>query len=391
MSSRPVDLLHIAYGGSGGHRAYVNGFNDSLAGLGIRTAVLGVTQSSDQQAPARSWLKTDYYSVFPSHPTAFLRRLGLRNLLRDLRPRIVLAHSHGLIPEVLAWTTGHGHSPHLVVREGHAGGLRSWKDNMRSRAALQFADALVFLEREQHVNYPVKYRRSNGRPLVAVIPNGVRSPDSSSTSAQPCSPGKLRLGMAARLVAGKRIDVLIRVIGELSGLGVPVQLFIAGDGPDRGDLELLAARHSDPGQFRFLGDLAPEEMTDFYRSLDMYVHITDGEGESNALLEAASHGLPIVLSDAGGFTGHPERELGVLRVPNTVEVIAAEIAGVYQDSGRLQRLGQLNAQFVASERSFERMTRSYLDLFAQVDPDGPWAKARARMSGSHAFPLMLIE
>lgn len=386
-----VDLLHIAYGGLGGHRTDVNGLNSELSLLGIRTAVIGVTQSADHQTPASTWLHTRYLPQYPSHPLGFFRRWPLKKVLAELRPRIVLAHSHGLVPEVMLWCRLHKTSSRLILRECHASRLRSRKDNLRSQVSLQLAEGVIFVDECQYADYPLAIRRTKGTPLVALIPNGI-APIRALISQRPVEPsGTLTAGMAARLVPGKRVDLLIRVAAELRRKGVPIRVIIAGDGPDRSKFEDLAAQLLDPADIEFWGEVSQDQMSEFYQSLSLYVHLTDGEGSSNALLEAASHGLPIVVSEYGGMRANGEQSAGALHVRNSVSDISAAVGSVLGNSDLLRELGNLNREFIKSQRSLEDMASAYVDLFAMVDPGGPWSDARRRFARYPESRLQLIE
>ena len=372
MNSRGVDLLHIAYGGFGGHREVVNRINESSAEFGIKTAVLGVTRCAEDQTDAASWIATRYVAVPSSHPSAAISRGFLRAVIADLKPRVILAHSHALIPEVLLWSRLQGASPALVVRETHASNLRTWKDNIRSRISLRYADALVFVSLAQVESYPFPAVERGSRPVRAVIPNGVPSVGPRARDRLQLDEARFTIGMACRIVPGKRIELLLRVSARLIELGLPLKLIVAGSGPYRERLEYLASQLLQPNEFLFLGELSRSEMFDFYNSLGLYVHLTDGEGESNAVLEAAGHGLPIVLSETGTKVRSEINQGEFIFVPNDVETIAAEILALSSDRPRLRRMGDRNLEFVARERSIESMIGAYYNLFSRVDPSGPW-------------------
>lgn len=377
--NREVDLLHIAYGGVGGHLADVNILNEGLVSLGIQTAVLGVTESKSRQVHERTWRDTLYVPVFPSHPKDLFPRWSMRRVIGNLRPRVILAHSHGLIPEIEFHLLTQGIPSRLVVRETHATQLRSRKDNLRSYVALRFAKGLIFLSERQYRDYPLRIPERLRKPVLAVIPNAVHSKVGYPHSESITAPTDVVLGMASRLVRGKRVDLIISAMAALRREGIRVCLRVAGDGPERSRFEHLAEMQLEEDQYEFLGNIAPEDMDSFYRSLAIYLQLTDGEGDSNAVLEAASHGLPVLLSEGAGLATNSGVEVGLVRVPNSIDAIAKELARLLGDSAELRRLGTLNANYVNTERSPHRAICQYLDLLAGVDPGGPWAAARARL------------
>ena len=379
MSESQVDLLHLAYGGFGGHQSVVNTLNSALTPLGIKTAVLGVTRSPDEQTNEGSWQSTRYFPIPSSHPVGGLSgRKFLKSLLSELNPRMILAHTHGLVSEVMAKSRHSGRAPFLVVREAHAIDLRSWKDNARSLLALQHASGVVFLSSEYRENFPLPLLSIKGRPVVAIIPNSVEQPMRHAANVSPTE-GPTRIGMATRLVPGKRVKLLIDVAADLVRRGVEIELLIAGDGQERELLEDHASSQLLPESVHFLGSVAPEKMPDFYSSLSIYVHLSDGEGESNALLEAAAHGLPIVVSQSEGIPDFMSQSGGVSLVANQVERISEELFNLINLGGELALRGQTNAQLTLSERSVGATVNGYLEMFSVIDPQGPWSTARKNL------------
>lgn len=118
--------------------------------------------------------------------------------------------------------------------------------------------------------------------------------------------GAFVIGCAAALKRGhKRIDALIRNVarlasspGALPGGRERVCLFLAGasTGETR-DLELLARRELGR-HCLILKDLQFEQMPDFYRSLDLYVHAAAEEFFGICFLEAMACGVPVLAHDS---------------------------------------------------------------------------------------------
>jgi len=350
--------------------------------LGLNTAVIGVTKSPSEQASYDSWQHTQYFPVTSSHPLrGRSQRKSLSHILEELNPRIILAHTHGLVTEVVIKSRHAERKPALIVREAHASALRSWKDNVRSLLALQHASALVFLSQDQLETFPLPLLSLKGRPEVFIIPNAAGQSKRKLTK-DLASQGTLRIGMATRLVPGKRVRLLIDVVAFLHKKGIEVELLIAGDGQDREVLVEYAAGQLAENSVRFLGSVSQEKMTDFYSSLAVYVHLSDGEGESNAVLEAAAHGLTIVMSQYEGIPDFMAQSMGVFLVPNEVKRIGEVISILNGRRAELRTLGQINAKLVTAERSVGAMLNGYLEMFSIIDPEGPWSMARHEAGNS---------
>jgi len=108
--------------------------------------------------------------------------------------------------------------------------------------------------------------------------------------------GTFVIGTVGRLVPEKGVDRLVRIFRLLFPKGdEQVRLVIAGDGPDRADLERLAVQ--DP-RIVFAGVQA--NVAPYYRALDTYVSAARFEPFGLSILEAMSAGCPLVLTRSEG-------------------------------------------------------------------------------------------
>ncbi|HIF9133591.1 TPA: glycosyltransferase [Photobacterium damselae] len=96
----------------------------------------------------------------------------------------------------------------------------------------------------------------------------------------------LNILSVGRLAHPKRFDLLIDAVNEING----VTLTVVGDGPDR-------SKYQASKNIKFLGEI--KSFSNFY-DYDLFSLISDSEGLPMSALEAASAGLPLLLSDVGG-------------------------------------------------------------------------------------------
>jgi glycosyltransferase involved in cell wall biosynthesis len=108
-----------------------------------------------------------------------------------------------------------------------------------------------------------------------------------------------------RLVPRTGVDVLLDAWSAVGGDAV---LVIAGDGPERSDLEQRARERGLRGA-RFLGPVPDADLPALYRAADVCVVPSVAlEGFGLVVLEALASGTPVVVSDAGGL---PEAVAGI--------------------------------------------------------------------------------
>lgn len=120
-----------------------------------------------------------------------------------------------------------------------------------------------------------------------------------SARSQPQTP--LRVGYAGRLEARKGLGVLLDAVSQLS----ECKLDIAGDGPQRAELETIAKKHGIAGRVTFLGHLG-NRLPEFYRGLDVLVVPslpTAGwlEQFGRVVVEAFASGVPVIASRSGAL------------------------------------------------------------------------------------------
>ena len=373
----PVDLLHVAYGGLGGHLTVVNRLNAALNDRGHSTAVLGVTASPDEQLSPDHWMRTQYVPIV----RARLRRnrggvSELKDLMGELRPRVVIAHSHGLMPTFWLASQQAKVRPAAVLVEHHSLALRTWRDNLKSFLALSTASGIVFLSDEYRVGYPLAkaLRLFNIRQWV--IPNAVSLP--AAPNARCGNEVAFTIGMSSRLVESKRLDIILESCVLLKSQGIDVILRVAGTGPMQDTWESRAAALGIADRVEFMGFLDEQQLQDFYSSLDAYVHITDGEGQSLSILEAAANSLPIVASRVTGVANQLESGRTGLLVANDPVALATTLTNLWLDQPLRQRLGAQARAWASQNHGLESSVNGYLAIFAELDPDGPWIEARSR-------------
>ena len=132
------------------------------------------------------------------------------------------------------------------------------------------------------------------------VPKGCVQPMPVETAGYGWSEGGGGIVVVARLSTQKRVGLAIRAVASLHALGVPVALTIAGDGPERAALESLAAEQGIGGHVRFLGAVAPAEVSALLQTADLMLFTAQGEGFGLSAAEALMSGVPVVACWDGG-------------------------------------------------------------------------------------------
>lgn len=120
------------------------------------------------------------------------------------------------------------------------------------------------------------------------------------------------------------------------------------------------------GQVTVTGRFAHAAVFDHLRSLHVYVQSSAFEGLPNAVLEAASLGVPLVTTAVGGMAEILEDGVSALLAPHGDPAqLGAAITRVLADDALAQRLSQ-GAQAVAATLSEEAERAQWLALYAEL-------------------------
>ena len=196
---------------------------------------------------------------------------------------------------------------------------------------------------------------------------GAPSGPSSPPTVRDASGPRPTLGAISRLHRAKGLVHLLRALRLLrDALPEAPLLVLAGDGPERANLEQEADRLGLRESVRFLG--VRRDIPDLLRSLDVLVIPSLWEGIPATLLEAMAAGVPTVASNVGGI---PEvvthGRTGLLVPPGDPAALSEAVLRLMQDDGLARRIASDARALVHDRFSFqvnvvEARVRWYNDL-----------------------------
>lgn len=134
-----------------------------------------------------------------------------------------------------------------------------------------------------------------------VIPNGVDFEKFSLGDEKNAPRDGKTIITISRLVHKNGVDILIRAIAEVKKEIPDIRCRIAGDGPDRKKLEMLASFLGLTDIVTFLGTVPHASLAEQLRAADVFVRPARSEGMGNVFVEAAATGVPIIGTRVGGI------------------------------------------------------------------------------------------
>src|SRR5438874_92309 len=154
--------------------------------------------------------------------------------------------------------------------------------------------------------------------------------------------GAVHLLYVGRISKEKDLDVLAQAYRQLRNEGLPVQLYLVGDGP-----YLLALNKALPEAI-FTGYLRGKELAAAYASADVFVFPSTTDTFGNVVIEAQASGVPVIVSDTGGPKELVEANVnGVVTKSHDVEDLAPAIRDLVNDKRKRAQLSRQAPQAVA--------------------------------------------
>ncbi len=209
---------------------------------------------------------------------------------------------------------------------------------------------------------------------IAVVPSGIdveffgsgRRDEGLRDSLRADRGGSVAL-FVGRLAKEKSVDVLLRALARARRSSAT--LVIAGEGPAREELELLARELNVSGRVRFLGEVSRERLPDLYASSDAFVFSSTSETQGLVLAEALAAGLHVTAAKA------PQNRdvlgsAGTL-VPAAAEAFCTFFESLQPSDGTEAATSRAAAARFAIGTQIDRMLDLYRSLTSQVRFSAP--------------------
>jgi glycosyltransferase involved in cell wall biosynthesis len=213
----------------------------------------------------------------------------------------------------------------------------------------------------------VRYAVAGGWPKERVfhIPNFPRLEKGAAVDrASLGTPQSAKLALAlGRLHPNKAFDVLVKAAALVPGLFV----WIAGEGPERGNLEKLARDLGVTERVKFLG--WREDRAGLFKAADVCVYPSREEPFGNVVVEAWGYGVPLVTTASRGPAWLVrDGEDAILTPVDDEAALADGIRAVIASPELGERLARNGRNRIEKEFSERAIIRRYIDLFEAVRP-----------------------
>lgn len=307
------------------------------------------------------------------HANPLVRTGTLAARFRAWRPDVVQAgHFYVNLHAALAAATVGALSLGSVRSDGFRDVVRT---GLFGRASLRAPRGLIA---NSHVARANAARLGRRPERVLVVPNVIDIAEFDAEQgrgdrgARPAD--AFQVTVVARLIPPKRLERFLQALADARREVPAIRGRIAGEGPERGRLERLAADLGLlPHGLQLLGEHA--RVPALLAESDVLMLTSDQEGFPNVLLEAMAARLPVISTSAGDAARIVvDGETGFV-VGGEPPLLAARLVTLARDRELAGRMGAAGRARVEREYSDRRLGASLRHAYAAA---GPWAPRRVR-------------
>jgi glycosyltransferase involved in cell wall biosynthesis len=167
--------------------------------------------------------------------------------------------------------------------------------------------------------------------------------------------GPPRCLYAGRLLYWKGVHIAVRAFAEVVKQTPNARFTIVGDGSERSRLEADVQQYNLHGNIEFIPRLPQNDLFELYESHDLLLFPSLHDSGGFVVLEALSHGLPVVCLDLGGPRDMVTPNCGVViknNGQNTAQIAATMAVEISRLLASQDELTALSAGAVSRAREF---------------------------------------
>ncbi len=176
----------------------------------------------------------------------------------------------------------------------------------------------------------------------------------------------VRLLFVSRLIERKGLQDILPQLAEINekckDTGITVKLDVIGDGPFRERLQSIAESEEITDIVCFHGQKAKNELPLYYSQADIFIFPSRKEGMPNAVLEAMSYGLPIIMTPCQGSDELIDGNGYVC----SAEYFSEKIIELCSDAITRKTFGNKSLELIKNRYSWKNTADKYMELFCEI-------------------------
>lgn len=163
-----------------------------------------------------------------------------------------------------------------------------------------------------------------------------------------------------RLVASKRVDLLILAHLELKKEYPSTELWIVGSGPQEELLRMLTSSRYGSSSIKFLGSVYdPKVLAEIFSQCSLYVLAGMGGLSIN---EAMAHGKAVICSECDGTEKFLVRDglNGLFFIKDSIEDLVKKMACAFSNLNNLAEMGKMSEKIIREEVNLNTVSEGYI-------------------------------
>lgn len=369
----PIRVAHILpFASIGGTELATLRLAEALAQSGFES-ILFCPEGADQLQRLyqdHCFNTSTYEQVQPSysHPLPYLR--AAKHLAHQMRRHnVAIAHCSDVLAAHFTATAGRLAGAYVLshVRCQHSDISR------RDQTFLYPVQRFVFVSKNTWKTFGIEVPSSRGEVLYDGVPlESLRVSREEARAGYGLPQNVPVFGMASRIHPGKDFETLIRAAKVVADSGLDCRFLIAGDNKGNtvhrehcAKLKALLEETGTSSRFVFAG--FQTDMERFFAAIDHFVLSTHAEGLPLVLLEAMSHGKPVIATDVGGI---PEivshGQSGLLVEERSVEQLAKALSTLLINEALARTLSAGGRKNVLENFSEQKFHDKAINLYCRI-------------------------
>lgn len=230
-----------------------------------------------------------------------------------------------------------------------------------------------------------------GREKVSVIYNSVAMSGFPARAPGSAAEGRRRVLYVGRLSdLDKGVLLLPEILQRVVEQAGDVELWVAGDGPDRSKLEAAFRARGVLDRVRMLGAVPYAQVKKLYYEVDVFILPSRFEGCPNALMEAMAAGCACAASRIKDSVSRIVEDgvSGLLFQVGDAEDAATAVLKLARDPALMARLAAGGRQRIVQAFTVETMAQKYADVFRRVVAS-PLRQAPALTVSNYTIPAAM--
>ncbi len=163
-----------------------------------------------------------------------------------------------------------------------------------------------------------------------------------------------------RIIPTKRVDLLINAYITIN---TDIPLVIVGDSPYGKDKYVQNLKKYSSGKIRFLGFQNSDTLSTLYKNCCLFVLPSESEGLPVVLLEALSHGCPVLASDIAANNEVLQNKYGILFKSGSLNDLIDKLNFSLNNIDKLRKMSSAARKYIGNNFSWDICTNKHIELY----------------------------